>query len=369
MRESSLLAEVALHLARSPEDVATEGLAYILKQSSAAAAALTRLAGEWSPLGDRRVATIRSQASEDDGSRPDLELSDCSGVPVILLEHKFWAGLTEAQPNTYLERLHDAGGVLWFAAPSARLPFLWPILHERATSAGHLPEALLDSAEVKVARVSERVSLALSSWGYLLGLIERALEGEGDLDLLADLRQIEGLCARMESAGFLPLTQSDLTGPTGRLVLQCCATVDGAVELLLREAWASKKGLKSVGGAGWYGHYVRIHGHGCFLAFDARMWASRGRSPLWLHVYGPGFKYSERAERAIVSHLGHERCITVRDSGDSTGLWLPIDLPLGREREDVMRSVASQVAEVAEALDGLVADEPAVSTPPDDQLI
>ena len=46
-----------------------------------------------------------------------------------------------------------------------------------------------------------------------------------------------------------------------------------------------------------------------------------------------------------------------------------MDLPLGQEREDVVRSVASQVKEVAEALDGLVADELAVSTPPDDQLI
>jgi len=366
MRASSLLAEVALHLARSPEDVATEGLAYVLKQSSVAAAALTRLASEWAPLGDRHVATIRSQAGEDDGSRPDLELSDRSGAPVILLENKFWAGLTEAQPTTYLERLRAAGGVLWFVAPAARLPFLWPTLLGRAADAGHCPEELVDSAEVKVARAGERVSLALSSWDYLLGQIERALEGEGDLNLLADVRQIEGLCARMETAGFLPLTLSDLTGPTGRLVLQCCATVDGAVELLLPEEWASKKGLKASAGAGWYGHYVRIHGHGCCLAFDARMWSSRGRSPLWLHVFGPDFKYSECAERAIVNHLGRERCITVRDSGDLTGLWLPIDLPLGQEREEVVRSVASQVKDVAEALDGLVADESAVSTPLDD---
>ena len=124
------------------------------------------------------------RACDDDGSRPDLELSDRSGVPVILFENKFWAGLTEAQPNTYLERLRDVGGLLWFVAPAERLPLLWPtLLRTRAASAGHCPEEFLDSAEVKVARVSERVSLALSSWGYLLGQIERALEGEGDLDL------------------------------------------------------------------------------------------------------------------------------------------------------------------------------------------
>jgi len=368
MRESSLLAEVALHLARSPEDVATEGLAYVLKQSSAAAAALTRLAGEWAPLGDRRVASVRSQASDDDGSRPDLELSDRSGAPVILLESKFWAGLTEAQPNAYLERLRADGGVLWFVAPAARLPLLWPTLLARATDAGHCPEGFLDSAEVKAARLGENVSLAISSWGYLLGQIERALEGEGDLNLLADVRQIEGLCARMETAGFLPLTQSDLTGPTGRLVVQYCATIDGASELLRQESCVDMSGLNVSHGAGWYGQYLRLHDYGCCLAFDARMWASKGRGPLWLRVYGTDFKSknSEHAERAIVTRLGRERCITVRDKGDLMGLWLPIDVPLGQERDDVVRSVASQVMEVAEALEGLVADESVVLEALDD---
>ena len=209
----------------------------------------------------------------------------------------------------------------------------------------------------------------MSSWGYLLGQIERALEGEGDLNLLADVRQIEGLCARMETAGFLPLTQSDLTGPTGRLVVQYCATVDGAVELLRQEPCVDMKGLITSHGAGWYGHYLRLHGHGCNLTFDARMWASKGRGPLWLRVYGLDFKYSERAERSIITRLGHERCITVRDKGELMGLWLPIDVPLGQERDDVVRSVALQVMEVAEALEGLAADESAVLEALDDQLV
>jgi len=368
VRESSLLAEVALHLARSPEDVATEGLAYVLNHSPAAVAALTGLAGEWAPLGERHIASVRSQASEDDGSRPDLELSDGSGVPVILMENKFWAGLTEAQPNTYLERLRDAGGVLWFVAPAERLPLLWPTLLARAASAGRCPEGFLDSAEVKAARLGEKVSLAVSSWGYLLGQIERALEGEGDLNLLADVRQIEGLCARMETAGFLPLTQSDLTGPTGRLVVQYCATIDGASGLLRPKPGVDMSGLNMSHGAGWYGQYLRLHGHPCCLAFDARMWARKGRGPLWLRVFGTDFKSkdSERVERAIVTCLGRERCVTVRDKGELMGLWLPIDVPLGQERDDVVASVASQVMEVAGALEGLVADEPAAAAPPDD---
>ena len=48
------------------------------------------------------------------------------------------------------------------------------------------------------------------------------------------------------------------------------------------------------------------------------------------------------------------------------GLWLPIDVPLGQERDDVVRSVVLQVMEVAEALGGLVADESAAAAPPED---
>lgn len=124
MRDDSVLARIALKLARSPEDVATESLAYILNASPSAVSGLTQLASQWVPAAGRPVVSVRSQAGEDGGARPDLELSDASGTPVILFENKFWAGLTDNQPSTYLERLRETGGfpVVRCACGAAAVP-------------------------------------------------------------------------------------------------------------------------------------------------------------------------------------------------------------------------------------------------------
>src|SRR5262245_12936717 len=103
--QHSILAELALRLAKSPEDVATEGLAYLLNQSEAEAArtCVQRLAGEWAPVALHPITLFRSQVGATDGSRPDLEGHDAQGRPVVIFENKFWASLTEAQPREYLQ--------------------------------------------------------------------------------------------------------------------------------------------------------------------------------------------------------------------------------------------------------------------------
>ena len=362
-RDSSVLAEIALRLARSPEDVATECVAYILERSEASRTLLLRLTQDWTQRTSRPIATVRSQAGADDNSRPDIELQDDAGSPVILFENKFWAGLTDAQPNEYLKRIESAGGTVWFVAPAARLPFLWPDLLQRIEASGGRLEALLNSQEVKTARLDDCRFLVLTSWSFLLGQVHTALESDGDLQLVADLRQLEGLASRMESEGFLPITASDLSGPAARLTMQCCSVVDGAIKMLLREPWASKKGLKASAGAGWYGHYVKLHGHGCLLCFHAPTWKTHGASPLWLRIADSEWKYPDKAEHALVGRFGRDRCIPIEK-----GLWLHIALPVGLEYEPTVNSVADQVRDVAGALVGLLDDSVVVTLPPDEEL-
>ncbi|MFB3779530.1 MAG: hypothetical protein ACE141_18065 [Bryobacteraceae bacterium] len=68
-REYSLLADLALHLAKSPEDIATDALAYVLERSEAACALIQRLANEWVPAPLRPIVSFRSQvAAEDDAT-------------------------------------------------------------------------------------------------------------------------------------------------------------------------------------------------------------------------------------------------------------------------------------------------------------
>jgi len=133
--DESLLGELALRLAKSPEDVATEGLAYILSRSDAARGLVQRLADEWAARALRPIVSFRSQVTGADAARPDLEAKDADGVPVVIFEDKFWASLTEGQPVTYLRRLSDRGGVLCFVVPTMRTILLWDELSRRIEQA------------------------------------------------------------------------------------------------------------------------------------------------------------------------------------------------------------------------------------------
>lgn len=364
-REESLLGELAVRLARSPEDIATEALVYILSRSKSVRMQVQRFAQDVAPQPLRPVVSFRSQVTAEDDCRPDVEGHDTDGVPVVILENKFWAGLTDAQPMSYLRRLEDRGGVLSVVAPSLRLGLLWPELVQRVEAAaiGDISHPHSEQ-ELKVAHVGGNRTLALISWSFLLGQIRNALEAEGDLALIADLRQLEGLASRMETGGFIPFTLGDLTSPTPRHVVQFCDVVDSAVATLLREPWADKKKLKATAGSGWYGHYLRVHDQGCQLSFNARMWNEYGRSPIWLWVRSPAFKYSEKLERALVNHFGHEACITLRGEWRE-GCWLAVRVAEGCERDAVVSDICRQVAEVAEVLAGVGHGEEPATAPPD----
>ena len=68
------------------------------------------------------------------GERLDLVAYDAGGSERVLIEAKFWAGLTDNQPNTYLARLLRAGepAVLLFVAPEQRLVTVWTEIRGRA---------------------------------------------------------------------------------------------------------------------------------------------------------------------------------------------------------------------------------------------
>ena len=346
MEQQSLLAEVALRLAKSPEDVATEGLAYLLTRSETGRTLIRRIVADWLSRPIEPISIVKSQVDGGDGSRPDLECQDSDGSPLVIFENKFWAGLTEAQPNRYLQRLETKGGGLWFVAPSKRLRFLWPELLNRTADSFNDVETVWDKSELKLARVGEHRILALTSWAFLLDKLGTAFESEGEISLVSDIRQLMGLAAKMETAGFVPLSVADLTAPTARHVVQFCELVNSLVESFLQEQFASKKGLKASAGQGWYGHYIRIHGYGCNVSFHAPMWFQHGRSPIWLSVKSPDWKYPEFFERAMDKHFSLDAFVPIRD-GAWSGVWIPLSIPEGRELDAVIEVMVKDLNRIA----------------------
>ena len=74
-----------------------------------------------------QIAQVRTQDVGKDGARPDLAGVDHDGEDRVLIEAKFWAGLTKNQPDGYLTRLESAPqpSVLLFVAPVKRIEVLW----------------------------------------------------------------------------------------------------------------------------------------------------------------------------------------------------------------------------------------------------
>ena len=119
-KDQTLLAHLTLKLASHPENIAVEALGHILSTSPAAVRALEDvLQTGGAEVGE--IAWVKTQASGEAGTRPDLAGFDQHNKERVLIEAKFWAGLTDNQPIAYLERLpENQESALLFVAPAPR---------------------------------------------------------------------------------------------------------------------------------------------------------------------------------------------------------------------------------------------------------
>ena len=145
-----LLAKLAPMFGSQTENLAVEALGHILSGSEPARRALSLLLQSGgADVG--HIAQVRTQATGDDGARPDLVGSDQDDKERVLIEAKFWAPLTGNQPAGYLRRLAEPRArkpcALLFVAPEMRMGSLWAELRRQvATQASGL--ALADSGGV-----------------------------------------------------------------------------------------------------------------------------------------------------------------------------------------------------------------------------
>ena len=106
----SLLASLYSRIKGSQEDVATVSLQYILSSSEKLNMAFNRLLSDSLGVNIESDTKYTCQSVGKDKERPDMSGVDSSGNEIILCEMKFYAGLTDNQPNGYLDRLISNGG-------------------------------------------------------------------------------------------------------------------------------------------------------------------------------------------------------------------------------------------------------------------
>ncbi|MCY4649758.1 MAG: hypothetical protein OXC98_05260 [bacterium] len=281
-----------------------------------------------------RVAT---EVIGKQGERLDLVGFDESNTERVLIEVKFWAGLTDNQPNTYLCRLPKDGepAVLLFVAPEQRLEALWVEILRRAATCFDLGPDTTVGGLRSVAVDGSLRRLMLTSWRILLGAMASRASIDRDVSAQGDILQLDALCEREDSEAFLPIREEEFAPAVPRRMLGLKRLIDDAtdrgrtLEVANREEpkVVSTEGLQVRPRSYGYGRYIRIGGmYYAWFGVNHELWARQKETPLWLRFY-------EDAAEAAQRTLG----------GQSYGFTLPT----GVEYDAVLDSVVGELQNIA----------------------
>lgn len=358
MTTPTILSHLTRHFAKHPENIATEALAFILRGSKELRASM---AGFVNALGGSIPTDLRfeTQSTNEEGARPDLIGADGDGHARLIVEAKFWAGLTDAQPVGYLRNMLP-GATLLFLTPSARLDTVWAYLLRSVGGGGMSVGVSTTTPDGRFAKVDDKL-LAIVSWCSLLSVLQASAAASANHAIAADIRQLSSLCEGMDTDAFLALTSDELTSNLGRRIIQFGELAVAVQNRLVDLKHASIKGMRTTGGNGWYGRSMLLKKHGCAINFSAWRWAQWGDSPLWLYVKGPDWKPSDKVGPAL-----HAAGIAYRDC-PTEGCLIPLYLRTSVERDDVLDDLTRQAVAVALALPTVPEGTVVTLPPPDPQ--
>ena len=319
---STLFAQILPMFTSQTERVATEALRHILEQSESAQGALKQMLRTAGVEIDS-LTRFQTEAIGEEGERVDLVCYDEHGTERVLIEVKFWAGLTDNQPNTYLARLpEDTHSALLFVAPAQRIETLWPELCRRAEEHHKLmvTSDTPTSGELRGVSVDGNGhNMMLTSWRAVLEQMESRASIAGDAVAVRDIEQLHGLTERMDSDAFLPIHSDELGQDFPRRMLNLVGLVNDATERIIANAWADASRSRVASRWHGYGRNFRFHETALWFGIDFELWSLHGQTPLWLQT--PDGKSFE-----------------------------PIHVPTGVEHSEVLESVVEQLGAIRQQL-------------------
>lgn len=351
MPATTLLAELAPRFTVQLENTATSALWAVLRMHRSARTALTGLL-KGAGIPNLPPLVFFEQPRGSDGTIPDLVGRDREDHQRLIVEAKFGASLTANQPAKYLGRLsEDPGGVLLFLAPERRRTLLWEEVAEATRGAGEAVGVHRDMGGVLWAQLSSNRCLALTSWRTLLRCLAQDAVSRQDELYRSNIRQLEGLCDRMDMETFVPLGQGELDQDTGKRIRQCGELVDEVARRLVRRDGMRASGTSGGSQAGYvkWVEYRQIVG--LALHFHPYLWATKGVSPIWAEFKAVTRPNTWQTHPGILMYLEH------RSSDDAMGLeelggnpCVPIPLPPQLEWEPLVEHVCSRAMKLLEGI-------------------
>lgn len=348
---SDLFGHLATQFGRSPEDLATEGLCYILNHQVAGDAFVAFVNARADASEQRKLDTPLSfrtqEATEDGDGQPDM-IGISGETKQLLVESKFWAGLTANQPNGYLRDLGGTpGSVLLFLVPNPRREYIWPKIRKSAKEKFEVEGE--DDYRLSLANGTR---LLLCSWRDALNAVASAVQAEGGMrELLEDIRQVQGLCERYSREGFVPLRGDELGQDVGKRVSQLTWLVRD-MRNRLGDGWS--KDSKMATSRKRYTFKTQLHGFDVFVGIMYFWWAERGQSPIWLRIEARKADLRDDVLRALKPEFP---AFADKPTTYPTDVLLPLPLKLGVERDEVLDDLEDQLKKIAERLHSVLTRE------------
>ncbi|WFG36268.1 hypothetical protein GKN94_11390 [Candidatus Lucifugimonas marina] len=349
MIDHSLLASLAGKFRDKPENIAIASLEHIVKRSTVSRDVLTTQAFA-GVLNHDPVTLYRSQ-SQEERTRPDIAGINGAGSEIVLIEAKFWAGLTDQQPNGYLNRLIDPGNTaLCFVVPEARRPALWHEVVGRVSKDFTVDDVSSDATYR--CKVVDGRTLSMVTWQGLLKSMLEVTTTTGDLKTAHDIEQLASLCQYLEQEGFVPLRSEDLGPAVPRLIGQLTMALDQTVESGVTQGKFSTKGYSATGARERFTRYFVTRDVRLDLSVHYHRWISHGLSPVWLRFQGRNtgpehLEFLANREKFVRYESDIEGTMFFDDDGTPN---FALELLTGVDLDNVVSSLIDQIDEIVDLL-------------------
>jgi hypothetical protein len=341
---------VQKRLSKESENVATEALAFILESSEAAKGGMMKLLRGIVP--DLPDLWFRPQQTEGN-SRPDMWGRDEGGSAHVFVENKFWAGLTDSQPVSYLKVLggRPHSSLLLVVVPAARERTVWTELNKRLKDS----QISADTRPVTpgsnfVVKTGAGPIMALTTWTTLLAFLNA--ETVEDLCARNDIAQIKALCDQADSDAFLPFLREQMSDQqTPSLLLQLTGLIQEVSDLAFHKGVLVKGNLRPQSGAKRIGRYASIPSEeqcGVWLGIHLKLWKDYGQSPFWM-VFSKSDWGRAHEVRALLEPWAAQKNVFVAPQPEGS-FAVAIDIPCGEEKESLVQRIVDQFEEIGRAL-------------------
>jgi hypothetical protein len=200
-------------------------------------------------------------------------------------------------------------------------------------------------------QVNDYHRLGLTEWLTVIDAIHTDLAGaqEREENTIADVLQLRGLCERLESEKFQPISEEELSPKIGLRITQYRDIIDTVVERLGHAGDADTERLRPTTAGFSWGRSFRLHSNVCDLVFLPDAWARHreAQTPLWLVVRNHDNRVTEELRNAL-SQLAHENPPRLIDDGRQ--LLVPIFILTDVERDKVISDIERQLRNVTALL-------------------